>query len=382
MMQHYVMQQVTNGTSYQTIEEFSSYSIKDIVLYTMQKDFAKHMTNIVYDITIEKSNILDSTQFYSTGLTYKQLKTLNEEDIADICLMITTDNRNRDSLNYLRICPYLHKKPINPKEIVSKEKEYNKLFKPIKLKCIPQHIKNFCHVITTYYTNSSFYIDSELAQVYGLVQKPLQTRDDVSNHVKTVLQNAGMNLANIQYQNIPTPITNVMKVKSRYFKTDYNQSYHRTFTNFFAEYFRKVTQPPVGVNIKYMISPFLASYLGIDIHASYTYQDLEGRMKAKHDKKHFPQLVELIYTSKDDYKTRSVVYPHTALSYHIYNTEITETHIKNANLNPKHHPMNVYKSGIILQRFYRKYVKSKSTTHQSTTYQSTLCKTLPDPISE
>lgn len=354
MMKHYVRQQVINGTSYRTIDDYSAQTIKEIVLHIMQTDFAKAFNTLKYDITSEKHNLLDKTQFYKTGLTYKQLKDLPEEDIEDICMMLTTD-KNRSSLNYVRICPYLHKNPIIPSVIINKDKAYNKPVKPIKLKILPYHLQKFYSTLRNSISSNGYYIKKELATAYGLNQGLFQNRDMIYNHVKDVLIKAGLNMDRMDYRKIPKVIDDAMIKYSRYYSTDRKQSYHKRFDGFFREYFRKESSGTVTCDTC-ILSPFLASHLNLDITKPHKTKDVEQKIKAlsSQNKK------LLLFTSKNEYIRNS-----KSLSYydiqqnHTYPAIFTDDIITKMKVKTTHHPIKVYKAGLKIQKFYRLTVKWK-----------------------
>lgn len=357
MMKHYVRQQVTKGISARTVNDYSARSIKEIVLHIMQKDFAKEFDKIKYDITTEKKDLLDKTQFYKTGLTYKQIKELPEEDIEDICMMITTD-KNRASLNYVRICPYLHKAPIVPIDVVKKDKIFNGIVKPIKLKIMPKHLLYFYTELNSKTQTSGYYIKSELATAYNLTQGLFQTKDDVYNHVKTVLVNAGVDINHIDYSKIPKPIYDAMVSHSRYFKDDRKTSYHKRFEPFFRDYFSKQPYHTPSPSDEVYISPFLASLLKLDITKTHKKEDIRNLIikLSQKDKQH------LNYTTKNDYITHQKHSVDTTLNRHTYSSLITDDMMKKMKISDKLqklNPLNVLKSGITLQRFYRTTVQPK-----------------------
>ena len=264
MMKHYVRQQVTHGNSYRTIDDYSAASIKEIILHIMQTDFSKNFNMIKYEITSDKSNLLDKTQFYKTGLTYKQIKTLSEDDVEDLCLMITTD-KNRSSLNYVRICPYLHKNPITSTNVIASETKFNKTIKPIKLKIMPIKHLRFYTQINEVIMTSGFYIKPELAKVYNLKQVPFQTQHIVSQHISTVLVAAGLDMNHMDYNKIPKPIYDTMINHSSYFKDDRRSSYHKKFAPFFRDYFKCIKTQHQQLGPDVYISPYLACNLKLDI---------------------------------------------------------------------------------------------------------------------
>lgn len=355
MMKHYVRQQVTNGNSYRTIDDYSAASIKEIVLHIMQIDFSKTYNTIKYDITSEKSNLLNKTQFYSTGLTYKQIKSLSEDDVEDLCLMITTD-RNRTSLNYVRICPYLHKNPITTIKVKNSEERFNKLIKPIKLKIMQKQQLEHYRRLNSLKT-SGFYIKPELATAYNLKQVIYQTKAQVYNHVKTTLINAGLNISMMDYNKIPKPIYDCMVQYSNYFSSDRKTSYHKTFDPFFRDYFTNVSHTHSGslftkdVNI----SPYLACHLALDITKLYDKQKIETAVnKLPHTVKR-----QLLYTSKKFYINNQYIDLKDIVNSHTYPAHITDQILKNHGITKRYHPLNVLKSGRILQKFYRSIVKPK-----------------------
>ncbi len=353
-MKHYVRQQVTKGTSYRTIEDYSAKSIKDIVLFQIQSEFKKAYSELRYTISKTQENLLNNQLFYRTGLTYKQIKDLAEEDVEDLCMMITTD-LDRDSLTYMRICPYLHKSPINISELLSNDKYLNKKITPIKIKTIPEHLLRFCLIFYKKVKDNTYTIKPELANAYNLVQYPFQTRDEVYNHIKNKLIEYGLNLTNIVYQKIPKPVYVVMMIHSSYFKGDSRTSYHKSFSTFFSDYFKNTSQLNLSA-IDLNVSPFLASYLDLDINKTYSRAHLISQINKT---EYWKTRNQLIYTSKKDYISQKIVRAEDIVNSHTYITTTTTTNIlSQAGLNIKHHPLNVYKSGLILQRFYRTKVKS------------------------
>lgn len=361
-MNHYVRQQITSGTHIQNIGDYSAHSLKDIVLHIMQEEFKKKYNNLKYNITSERSDLLDKEQFYRSGLTYEQIKSLSEDDIQDLCLMITTD-KNRDSLNYIRICPYLHKNPISIKQVQENDKIYNKPIKPIKLKIMPGHLLGFTFQTNKNVMLSMFYIKPELAKVYGLKQTLTQTSTDVYNHVYKVLTSAGINLENIDYNKIPKPIYNAMKTHSAYFSSDRKTSYHKNFKNFFRDYFKNQNRTLISLGFtksKYKISPFLASYISLDPTKTYDYHTILITLQNKYPQHKLKSLKELLYVSKENFIRNYKFNYEDIMKHHTLIADITEDNMIQINKKYiKYKYENVLKSGQTLQRFYRNIVKPK-----------------------
>lgn len=361
VMKHYVRQQITSGTHVKTIDDYSAGSLKDIVLYIIQNEFKKKYNNIRYNITSERENLLNKEQFYRSGLTYEQIKTLSEDDIQDLCLMITID-KNRDSLNYVRICPYLHKNPIPIKLVEEQDTKFNQPIKPIKLKILQKHFIDFTYKLNYLFLQNLFFIKSKLAQVYGYTQTGTQTRKDIYNHVKKVLIKAGLNITNMDYNKIPSTIYNTMRAESPYFENDRRTSYHKSFDHFFRDYFpnqlkKNITNPPTI--FKYRISPFLASYISLDPTQTYSYNTISTQLKNKYPQHKLKDLKELVYVSKENYIKSYPVKYDDIMKYHTLIENITDEFIKRNTENIKYKYDNVLKSGLTLQRFYRKVVKPK-----------------------
>lgn len=359
IMRHYVKQEITKGATSKTVGDYSAPSIKHIVLYLMQQDFKAKYNQIKYDITTDKENLLNKCCFYKTGITYEQIKGMSEDDVEDMCMMITTE-KDRSSLNYIRICPYLHKTPITMETIESNDTFYNKKIKPIKLKIIPRHHLRHYTEISQNTVIAKHGIKHELAKAFNLPSgKQSEDKHFIKNHISKALVSFGIDLNNIDYHKIPKAISDVMMVHSRYFKGDYKTSYHKKFNSFFNDYFQISSHEVLPED--YFISPYLASHFSLDINKSYKRDLLLKKLQSLGTE----QKYELYNCTKQEWISQKKLSNENILKYHTYSSHVTDDFVNirfkaNKILLKKYrmyHRHNVLKSGIILQRFYRNTVK-------------------------
>ena len=383
-MRHYVLEHVTKGVHSKVIGNYSATNIKDVVLHIMQQEFIKNFERIRYTITKTESNMLNNYNFYKTGITYKQIKELSNDDIEDICLMITNSS-DRLSLDYLRISVYLTKTPIIINTITKHENTYNKACKPIKVKCIPKHLLNFYGTIKSTIPSSRYYINIHLAKAFGLDQKINQGNYTAYNHIKQTLINAGIDLSNINYSLIPKPISDVMLVHSHYFKQDVPTNHHKRFDGFFRDYFKYYTYSEIYGAAKVYISPFLASALNLSYTTKYTAEHIKNKIQTYFNA-NADKAKELIYIDKKDYLNKKYfnideIYTcHTIPEYlDTQNCEelFVNYKIKYGNNYKKYNSINIDKSVRILQKFYKNTrhstvssPKSTSSSHSTSTSQS------------
>ena len=353
-MNHYVKQTVTKGINCKTIDNYSAYNIKDVVLHIMQTNFTKKLQDIRYNITKPLSNLLDEELFYTTGLKYKDIKKLDNEDIEDICLMI--NNSGRTSLNYIRICKYMTVSPILSKNIINNESLYNKELKPLKISLIPSHILNYYYNIRKYVSDTKYVLTPGLEKELGLDPKIVYIKCDIEDIVRKIMLSSGINLCNINYSLLPVNLINVMNKDCVHFSSDFRSNYYKGFGSFFNDYFKNKRGYYPNVSLDYSnnvkITPYLAYILNLDMNNLYNLSVLRQKLlNVTYDIKK-----TIMYTTKDCYIKKRKISDDTILKYHTC-VDYKFISVKNPKVNEKYSPENVYKAGKIIHAFYKKHVK-------------------------